>query len=830
VKPSQLRGVLALFALVLLVALGLLLRSAGEAADSASASEPTEFAAPVETSESTPERVTDSSEPSRTVPREEPAAEVASPTRDGLVRVRVLHHETLEPIAGAQVRWIEASDLKDPERSPFVFDPNAETRWETLGQTATCDATGEVWIAPPKGWYRMEATHADLWGRTGVSRPLLARYEILVAPQEILRVQVVDFEGQPAAGVGIAVQPAGSANAGSRPDALTGPDGIAQLSHVRGRELGGGHGPLLVRACILAAAPVQKIVDSREASAGPVRLVLPPTCSITVQLVDLAGEPWLGRAAVHVTTGAGGLFAAVRDGQAEFPHVELNRSGTANLVAIPEEGYFTGSVLLQGSAVAGDHLRLELVVNEGGLRLRGRALGPDGAPLAGTWLEVFGAGAYPASGQAGTDSNGNFSILIQATSIKPFESATILASQHGLERALDISAPLDGRLIDLGDLVLEKLPTRVAGRVVDPARRPLKGATVTGEVRERGFDASQFKPEPGFTVVEWSRDRRAIAKTDSDGRFELPQGPGDKDCRVQVALEGFQTSKPLEIPSGLREVEIVLQPTLPTIQGRVRLASHDATEHLKLRCKSATARWLPQSRGAFEIVRERAGPVDLEFFTDGESLVGETPLVRIEGIEDPNDPRLAAIDLRPLLHEFRFEVVQPPDAVLSNLRVSAALPGTMIWSFPSGPAVLVVLPASLVEGEPLLDVHLTSSYLPAKTFEQVRNGAQLKLGRSPVLLLRVPESLPAASDEAPYLIRAERPGVEHPFRWIQVGRTARLPIEQPGEWRVSWRVGNNGKELTVTTVVVDTEDVVCELDATPEVVEAEIARHKARVK
>jgi hypothetical protein len=304
----------------------------------------------------------------------------------------------------------------------------------------------------------------------------------------------------------------------------------------------------------------------------------------------------------------------------------------------------------------------------------------------------------------------------------------------------------------------------------------------------------------------------------------------DNDCRIQARAKGFQPSKPLELQPGMSEVEIVLHPTVHPLQGHVLLTSNDATQHLRLRCKSASARWVPASVGAFEIVRERAGPVDLEIFTDGESLVGETPLVRIEGIEDPNDPRLAAIDLRPLLHEFRFEVVQPPDAVLSNLKVSAALPGTMIWSFPSGPAVLVVLPASLVEGEPLLDIHLTSDYLPARTFEQVSKGAQLKLERFPLLVLRVPETLPAAADEAPYLIRAERPGTEHHFRWIQVGRTARLPIEQPGEWRVSWRIGNSGKELTVTTVVVDTEDVVCELDATPEAVEAEIARHKAKRK
>jgi hypothetical protein len=204
--------------------------------------------------------------------------------------------------------------------------------------------------------------------------------------------------------------------------------------------------------------------------------------------------------------------------------------------------------------------------------------------------------------------------------------------------------------------------------------------------------------------------------------------------------------------------------------------------------------------------------------------------VRIEGIEDPNDPRLAAIDLRPLVQEFRFEIERADDVAPNNLHVSAALPGTMIWSFTTGPAVLILLPKAIVEGEPLLDVRVSPELQLPCTFERVSNGAHLKLRRFPRVLLRVPDSLPAATAETPYVVLARRPDADPCSGRVHEGRSGAISIEKPGEWTVSWRIGNSGKKLMTTTIVVGEDDVECELDSSPEVVEAEIARHKAKAK
>jgi hypothetical protein len=190
----------ALLALTLLAVLGLLLRSEGEAADNASAPKPTESAEPVKTSVLAPGAASDAKESSRVEP------ELASPPSttppDERIRVRVLHHETLEPLAGAEVRWIEGAELRDPELSPFVFDPTSESRWVEGCQLVTCDAAGEARLPKPESSLRVEATYGALWGHTWVTLPTKDAYDVFVAPSETLRVLVVDSEGRPAPGVG----------------------------------------------------------------------------------------------------------------------------------------------------------------------------------------------------------------------------------------------------------------------------------------------------------------------------------------------------------------------------------------------------------------------------------------------------------------------------------------------------------------------------------------------------------------------------------------------------------------------------------------------------
>ncbi|MCY3003259.1 MAG: carboxypeptidase-like regulatory domain-containing protein [Planctomycetota bacterium] len=833
-KPSQTRTVLALLALVLLVALALLLRSEGDVADTASAPEPTPLAESLETASSASESVADASEPSRTAPREEPAAAVTSPARDGLFRVRVLHHETLEPIAGAQVRWAESEKLADPRRSPFVFDPNIEERWTEHGHFDTSDASGEIWIDPPAEQFRVEATRGNLSGGAYLWRGRPDDFQVLLGPDDELRVEVVDAGGRPAAGVGVAVSAAGATNVFHKPTAITGADGLALLNGARRNALGGGDGPLRVRACTVASAPVERIIDSRPWPDGVVRLELSPVGSLRIRCVDPSGERIHENVIVTLSTGQVGVFGETtmwiaEEGELELPWVALGETLNLNANTVAADAHRSAKATrIAGPLVAGERVEVELVLEFPPFRLSGRALRPDGMPLETTQIQLTSGPGASTLGTTRTDAAGRFEFRLTYWPLESSKPFALVAADLGLDAPLELPIKPSDADFHVGDVLFVELPTLVTGRVVDPGGRGIGSAYVRVEARPRGFDPSKFEPEPGAALVEWQLDPHAKATSDGDGRFVLRRKSDGSDCRLRAGAMGFQAADPIELAPEMRDIEIVLQPGVPPVVGRVLVGSHDATTHLKLVASSGKAHW--RGAGRFEIERESTDPIDLELFTDGESSTAEAPLVRIEGIREAKDPRLSSIDLRPLLYEFRFEVLPPPGCSIRNLTVSAALPEKMVWSFNSGPSVLVLVPKALLDGDPRLVVRLVHDDLPPVRFEHVADGARLQLSNYPSLELRVPETLPAASGEFTYSILARCTGTPPALTSILAGRSGRMALKSPGEWRVSWRVGNNGKELTVCTVVVGTEDVVCELDATPEAVATEIARHKAKRK
>lgn len=833
-RPSQIRVVLALLALVLLVALGLLWRRDDEVVDTATAPAPAELAEPLEASPAPTEAIGDSSEPSRESPREEPATEPAPPTRDGLFRVRVLHHETLEPLAGAEVRWAESEKLADPRGSPFLIDPAVEERWANFGHLDTSDAAGEVWIDPPAEQFRIEATRGNLSGGNYLWRGRPDDFFVLLAPADDLRVEVVDAEGRPAAGVGVAVSAAGATNHFHKPLGITGADGLVLLKAARLAALGGGEGPLRVRACTVASAPVERIVDSRPWPDGGVRLELPPAGSLHLRCVEPNGERIRENVIVTVSTGQVGVIGETtmwlaEEGELELPWVTLGETLNLNANTVAANAPRSAKATRRaGPLVVGERVEVELVLEFPPFQLSGRALRPDGTPLETSQIRLTSGPSASAVSTTRTDAAGRFEFRLNYWPPESLKPIALVAAGLGLDAPLELPSKPNDSYLHVGDVLLVESPTLVTGRVVDPHGRGIGSAYVGAETRPRDFDPSKFAPEPGASIVEWQIDPRAKATTEADGRFVLRGKSEEREFRLRVGATGYQSAEPLELAPGACDVEIVLEPRLPPILGRVIVGSHDATAHLRLVPTSGQARW--RGAGRFELERENTEPIDLEIFTDGESSTAETPLVRLEGIRDANDPRLAAIDLRPLVHEFRFEVVPPAGSSIRNLTVSAALPEKMIWSFTSGPGVLVLIPRSVLDGEPELVVRLVHDDLPPARFERVSHGARLQLTNYPSLELRVPETLPAASQDLNYSILARCIGTPPAMTSILAGRSGRLALKSPGEWRVSWRIGNNGKELTVSTVVVGEDDVECVLDATPEAVEAEIARHKEKRK
>jgi hypothetical protein len=745
--------------------------------------------------------------------------------RGGLVRLRVLHLETLEPLPGAFVRWAEIEHLQDPGFLPYPFDAEVEERWSKHGRSTTSDAAGEVWIEAPSTLLHVEATLGNLHGRLSFWPDSTAEQVLLLGPADGLTVEVVHADGTPAAGVGVVCRVGSATNTFTMPEGFTGADGLVRLAEVRRNALGGGDGPLRVRACFLGPESVERLLDSRPWPTQIVRLELPPAGWIHVRCVDARGEPL--RENLRVTVLEGGAWARTgpsfwyaKDGELELPCVAsgepLQFSAQDSGARVP---LASSRVKVAGPLRAGERVEVELVVTPPPFRLSGRALRPDGSPLESAELLLSAEGRMGGLGRATTATGGKFEFWLKSWPPENMQPLKLVSVKLGLTAPLKLPPAPSDPDFHVGDLVLAELPLLASGRVVDEHGRGVGGASIGIEQRPRGSDAE---------ASEWKPDRSQSFESERDGRFVLRRNLDDSELRL-VAARGPRAAEPVEFEPGATDVQLVLPPAVPPILGRVLVESHDATKHLRFECGSATLRW--REFGRFELQRKNDEPLDLEIFTDGESSSAETPLVRIADIRDPHDPRLQAIDLRPLVRELRFEVLAPPGGAVRMLDVSAALPERMVWKFTSGPSVLVLVPVALTEPEPRLTVKLVPHELPPKTFHDVTNGARLQLARYPQIRLRIPDTLPEAKGDLTYIVFADTGrGSEPVVVEILAGRESKLDVRSPGECHLHWRLVGSEKSLKSEMIVVGEEDVECVLDTTLEELEAELERQRAKVK
>lgn len=827
-RGSSLRAFAALLVLAVIVALALFLRREDRGADAALAPASAEQAPTTVTTPLEPEVEPEESPTSRIAPQEPPAVATASPTPEGLFRLRILHFQTLEPIAGAQVRWVGISKLSDPARDPSLLDPLLEERWAKHGQVGTSDARGEIWIKPTEDTLRAEATCGKLRGGNHLWRGRPDGFVVLLGPDDELRVQVVDAYGHPAAGVGVSATAGGAGGGHHRADAMTGSDGIARLERVRRGVLDGGDGPLRVVACVVSSAPVERTLDSRPWPTEPVRLQLPPTGSLHLRCVDPDGQRIEDNVLVRIGTGRGATAGTTHwlaeRGELEVLWVALGDALTINGQTVGLSPKYSGTPKqVAGPRTEGERVEFELTFEAPPVRLLGRALGPEGAALEDVSIAIASAADIWSLAEDRTGAGGQFELRLGYLPVKEERPLVLRLKSLALEAPIELPQRTEDRDLRLGDIRFTPVPQLVAGRVVDVEGRGIAGASVTVELRSGTLDLSGFSPEPGLET--WSADPSATVRTDLAGRFVVHGKPADTERRLRASAEGYRAPDPQKLVPGDETLEFVMERAPTPIAGRVIVESQDSIRHLRLKCKPATGRWL--GGGRFELMRENDAPVDLEILTDGDSPVGVDPLVRIEGIVDADDPRLACIDLRPLVSEFRVEVLAPPATFLNLLNVSAALPGAMTWNFTSGPSVLVLVPTSLVSGEPRLELRLTHPELPGDTFERVANGARLQLTHYPALLLRIPEALPPADGYAIYTVLARKPGAKPVTGKIEAGRAATLRIPAPGEWTVTWRLGNSAVELEVDKLVIEADDVVCELNCSAASVAAELERRRA---
>lgn len=160
---------------------------------------------------------------------------------------------------------------------------------------------------------------------------------------------------------------------------------------------------------------------------------------------------------------------------------------------------------------------LELVWGTQHPTVTGRAIGPDGQPLAGRSgrVELWQNHRRISSKNFRCDPDGLFTIIIEA----PWESgsvrlARLLLGKTGntgpLDAELELSYAIAPGGKDVGAVMFAGQPLLAAGWVVDQAGQPIASANVTAQYRKTGG-----KEEA------WASIKGASANTDKDGHFRI---------------------------------------------------------------------------------------------------------------------------------------------------------------------------------------------------------------------------------------------------------------------------------------------------------------------
>ncbi|MEW6741622.1 MAG: sigma factor [Planctomycetota bacterium] len=235
-----------------------------------------------------------------------------------------------------------------------------------------------------------------------------ARPEALPSTVEDLAVdvRVIDRAGRPVPGVPVAFGILGANPSGQGIAALTGPDGLAHVKHLRDLVDAFGH---LKRAwSVQIAVPIaswlfkediEAAVDPFDLPASPLVLVLPETGRVRIRARDALGNPapegaWVALTACEMSSSAGAhpptfdYIFRLAQGEAICPFVGL-RLQVYPVLFCQDPASPPGSIarqwtnhLILGPTSPGEEVTIELLAPGPSISFLGRLIGRSGSPLA----------------------------------------------------------------------------------------------------------------------------------------------------------------------------------------------------------------------------------------------------------------------------------------------------------------------------------------------------------------------------------------------------------------------------------------------------------------
>ncbi|MCU0867485.1 MAG: hypothetical protein MUC36_27195 [Planctomycetes bacterium] len=616
--------------------------------------------------------------------------------------VLVFDKATKQPVAGADAVWCDETvyeriaKLSERERETWYRDQERiARRWGWRGRS---DRDGKLRVHVGKSWTMVHVRHAGSYGAAHLQagqEPPKEGHRVLLEPDFAVRVHVVDAAGQPAAGVGLSLEPHDPEQKRARyhgGELRTDAYGMATFVHVQhqrtvpwGPQQGQPVAQWSLFVCIPGLDLPPAVVDAVQVPSEPVEVRLPPTGRLRAK-VTLDGQPMPGlRVAFHVgpqgaSEARNGAEHALPDpdGWARFPCVPLGKP----LFVLADQGAGSFERELPGPTLPGQEVEIAFDLAGEAIVMTGRMLRDDGQPLA----EQFVHGNYDATVSMGgtqirTDAAGRF--VWWVGSRQPDRKDAVKLELLAFDWQSEGSAPLRievqprelvvGRN-DLGDLRFGVAELVVSGRFAFDSPGGARTWFEVARLDERRRQAS---------TESWRRVDGLQVEVRDDGTFEVRGKLAPGRQRLEVRSQHHLPVEPVEFALGTKDLVIpvrrgntlqascLLPDGVPPQWVNLRLQPHDRAVapkaqdgrrwgrddplQAKPQAKTDAATpyaWAALPAGTYTLRVEAGG------LAEPYAVVADVVLPQPEG----GDPRLLGIDLRPVMTTLRLRVTTHGEA------------------------------------------------------------------------------------------------------------------------------------------------------------------------
>jgi len=634
----------------------------------------------------------------------DPITEVTETEASGVLLVT--SGATDAPVAGAVVAFFEI-DFESPPG--WATNAGADADWNALaeqhGRLLRTGIDGRVRLPAfqPHSLTIVQTEHTR--GAAWIRPEKAAEWRLRVWASHRVAVRVVDETRAPQERVPVAVVLRGGGHEWSIAEAVTDEDGTATLRISEG-DLGGSQVAAGAGAWVsillphVDAQPTR--VDPAALPEAPIELVLPPTGSLRVEIVDESGAPW--REAVDVVVGSEEgsrsiwssdpreLRQSVSNGVAEFPRVGTGGELRIRLEA-DDQGRATATALVTGPATPGSSTTCRVTIGSLLPHVVGRMQYEDGSPAANA--EFVARTQIPGQDDTDfwlgetkltTDHQGRFRLRL---SLAPGDDEKValhiareVASQWGGTVTIDVAVKTlerlrSGRDNEIGVITIVRPLLVASGTVLAPDGRPIAGARV----------AAMESPSYGG---RHPMDDPAPATTDAAGCFELKGTFEASSVELGVSASGYLLDEPVRCAKGATGVAIRMN-VAGGIAGSLVMPEGMDPWEIEIQAEVSSPRTASAEyqfrnegvdveidEGTFALDTLRAGVVSVSFRlqSDEDNVLLVVKNVIVAEGEITRDPRLQNVNLATLLTGFRVTIVDSDRNPIPLAAAHAREPGT----------------------------------------------------------------------------------------------------------------------------------------------------------